>query len=176
MKYTKEQFEQVKQRCPKCIFPRHLKDGSISFMVRVTTMMGDKRTLITTADLREAKQVLADFQAKRAPEARKETNALDILDEITIPTDIYDYLSELPPHEITAEGYLFMPTARGDGYVEISPAMQSEFLRRQFGISAGAAPATNNTTSEETYAEEDTQDNDDGPVRDYSSAFFAPKA
>lgn len=150
--YTPSQFAEIKRNAPRCIFPKHCKDGTISYMVRVSTMMGDKKTLITTKDIEEAKQVLTDHINKRyelVPQTQEDTVSIaKIMQEVTITDEMQDYLANMPPHEVTGERAIL--AIRVDGtYFSISPEAQTEYLRRLYTFSDPEPPAEQPREQEE---------------------------
>ena len=172
--YTPSQFAEIKRNAPRCIFPKHCKDGTISYMVRVSTMMGDKKTLITTKDAEEAKQVLADYLNKRyelVPQTAEDTaDITKILQEATITEEMNEYLTSMPPHEITGERTIL--AVREDGsYFSISPEVQTEYLRRLYP--SQPSEASQSETQSETQSEQPQEE----PMCDpFASVFGSGKS
>lgn len=178
-KYTSAQFQQIKARSPKCIYPKHCKDGTISYMVRVTTYGDNKLTLITTRDIVEAMNTINEYNKKKAERRNASSlqsveSILGIMEQVFIPDNINEYLSSLPPHEITATSPIIISLDDGKTLTSISPEIQAEFLRRTLGINSEIredcpAPVEANGIIELT----NTQDNNsDGPTDDRFKDLF----
>lgn len=168
MPYTQAEIAKIKASLPRGITLRISRKGLPTFLVRVSTVTGDRYTIGTFGKLSEAKQALADYRARTI--ARQVQSAQSIIEEShheAIPTMVRKYLDSLPPHEVTTDCEIIMTLDSG-AYYTIPVSMVRQYIREcaqapeaygsdpdidySFSESVKQHPTTSTQTSEDYFS------------------------
>ena len=130
--YSDEQLERIKRALPRCVYLRESKKGLLSFLVRITLANGQKKTIGTFSTIPDAKAALDQYYGTQKLRAVVDSSDILTVEDILgnasqatlpVPEDITEYLSSLPPHEITLHDVMRMPSG-----AVISPAFIAAYL------------------------------------------------
>ena len=165
--YSDEQLERIKRALPRCVYLRESKKGLLSFLVRITLANGQKKTIGTFSTIPDAKAALDQYYGAQKLRAVVDSSEILTVEDILgtasqatlpVPEDITEYLSSLPPHEITLHDVMRMPSG-----AVISPAFIAAYL------------ATLVTPAEPTYSfTESLTQQEEHPDSEITNSVFGP--
>lgn len=166
--YSDEQLERIKRSLPRCVYLRESKKGLLSFLVRITLANGQKRTIGTFSTIPDAKAALDQYYgAQKLREVVDSSEILTVEDilgnasqaTLPVPEDITEYLSSLPPHEITLHDVMRMPSG-----AVISPAFLAAYLATLVTPSEPMYSFTESITQQEEHPDSEITNSAFGPI------------
>lgn len=166
--YSDEQIERIKRALPRCVYLRESKKGLLSFLVRITLANGQKKTIGTFSTIPDAKAALDQYYGAQKLRAVVDSSEVLTVEDILgnasqatlpVPEDITEYLSSLPPHEITLHDVMRMPSG-----AVISPAFVSAYLATLVTPSEPAYSFTESITQQDEHTDSEITNSAFGPT------------
>ena len=165
--YSDEQLERIKRALPRCVYLRESKKGLLSFLVRITLANGQKKTIGTFSTIPDAKAALDQYYGAQKLRAVVDSSEVLTVEDILgnasqatlpVPEDITEYLSSLPPHDITLHDVMRMPSG-----AVISPAFIAAYLATLVAPPESTYSFTESITQQEEHPDSEITNSAFGP-------------